>query len=296
MATLFATRDQAAAAPGNLSASLLGLRAERTDIFFENITPDLVRIDLRVTNEGDQPSPPTEVEMQSAPLGAFLTWQPLLSVAVPALMPRQSTVVTSTAWVPRPTPLGPPTAVTPARLLAAVEQVAEPEAAEPAVEAPQQRRRRSPPVVANDPLALLGRGGVHWAGNIDILMRNKAVERHMAKALRVYPGKTNAAMFFVGDRNNAYRFELKGEAQEWEAELLNMTSRPNLKGKGAPSAPLGEWLELPGRSAFYLVMRPPLAAERGAVSVQVTRQSDGAEAVVEFTLDCTALGTGCYTI
>src|SRR5262249_57495257 len=102
MSTLSATRERTASAPFEVPASLLGLRADRADISFENITPDLVRIDVRVTNEGRLPSPATEVYLESAPLGAFLDWQPLRALAVPALMPGQSTVISGTAWIPRP--------------------------------------------------------------------------------------------------------------------------------------------------------------------------------------------------
>jgi hypothetical protein len=41
-------------------------------------------------------------------------------------------------------------------------------------------------------------------------MPPRAVERHLAQALRIYPGKTNAAMFFVGNRKDGYRFDLTG--------------------------------------------------------------------------------------
>ena len=49
-------------------------------------------------------------------------------------------------------------------------------------------------------------------------------------------------------------------------------------------------------SALGLRVRPPADAERGSVSVHVTRQSDGKEAVVEFSLDSRAAGAGCYTV
>jgi hypothetical protein len=305
MSTLSATRGQAASAPVEVPVSLLGLRADRTDISFENLTPDLVRIDVRVTNEGSLPSPATEVYVESAPLGAFLGWQPLRALAVPALPPGQSTVISGTAWVSRPAaPLGNPRSVTPAQLQAAVaappaaEATPEPETAPAAPAAPKRRPRvlRSPPVVAADPLAVLGRGSVYWAGNIDVLMRNKPVERHLARALRIYPGKTNAAMFFVGDRHDGYRFGLTGLVGEWQAELLDMTRRPSLYPQGAPGVIQGQWLELRGRSVFYLLLRPPHGAERGEVQVHVTRQSDGMEAVVEFGLDSRAAGAGCYTV
>jgi hypothetical protein len=39
-----------------------------------------------------------------------------------------------------------------------------------------------------------------------------------------------------------------------------------------------------------------VGAEKGSVSIHVTRQSDGMEAIVEFSLDSKAAGAGCYKI
>jgi hypothetical protein len=149
--------------------------------------------------------------------------------------------------------------------------------------------------VTADAYALTGRQGVHWAGNIDILMRGKAAERHMARALRVYAGQTNAAMFFIGDRTDGYKFELSGEVEAWQAQLVDMTRRPSLKPSGAPEVAVSEFREFT-RGTFYLLMHPPKDAERGDIAIHVTRQSDGKEAVVEFSLDCRAAGAGCYKI
>jgi hypothetical protein len=85
-------------------------------------------------------------------------------------------------------------------------------------------------------------------------------------------------------------------AEEWQAELLDMTRRPSLSPLGASGVILGEWLELHARSTFYVLLRPPRSAERGEVQVHVTRQSDGMEAIVEFSLDSRAAGAGCYTV
>ena len=79
-------------------ASAAGLRADRTDISFRNVTPDLVQVEVRVTNDGSLWSPATEVALRSAQLGAFLPWAPLMTLSVPALPPRASAVATGTAW------------------------------------------------------------------------------------------------------------------------------------------------------------------------------------------------------
>jgi hypothetical protein len=303
--TSFQSRDQTAPTASEGVASAAGLRADRTDISFRNITPEIVRVDVRVTNDGSLWSPPVEVAVQSAPLGAFLTWHPLLTLAVPALAPRTSAVVSGTAWVPQPAPVAPPAEVwsMPAHLLREFAETAAREAREELErearkEAEREARhllRRPVPVVAANPLALLGRAGTHWLGNIDILMRGKAAERHMAQSLRVYPGKTNAAIFFVGDRTDGYKFELRGDAEDWRAELVDMTRSASLCPEQATGVPTSEFREFT-RGTFYLLLHPPKDAERGDVSVYVTRQSDGKEAVVEFSLDSRAKGAGCYTV
>ena len=278
------------------AASAAGLRADRTDISFQNVTPDVVRVDVRVSNDGSLWSPPTEVALQSAPLGAFLAWQPLLTLAVPALAPRSSAVVSGTAWVPQPPATKPEEcwSMPPHLLQEFAERVAQ-EAREEAERLARRSVRRAPPVVAADPFAVVGRNGTHWAGNVDILMRGKQAERHLARALRVYPGKTNAAMFFVGDRADGYKFELSGDVEDWRCELLDMSRNPSMKPTGATPIHTSEYREFT-RGTFYLLMHPPKDAERGDVAIHVTRQSDGKEAVVEFSLDRRAKGPGCYTV
>src|SRR3954454_25185601 len=98
MATRVLPSGQNGPAGYQVAASAAGLRADRTDISFQNITPDLVRVDVHVTNDCDAWSPPTEVLVQSAPLGAFLAWQPLLTLSVPSLAPRTATVISGSAW------------------------------------------------------------------------------------------------------------------------------------------------------------------------------------------------------
>ena len=297
MATLFRSQTDTGLGLYEGAASAAGLRADRTDISFQNVTPDLVRVDVSVTNDGDLWSPPTEVALQSAPLGAFLTWQPLLTLAVPPLAPHTSAVVSGSAWVPQPAPVAKPEECwsMPPHLLQEFVETAAREAREEAEREARRLLRRPAPVVAADPLALLGRNGYHWAGNIDVLMRGKAAERHLAQALRVYPGKTNAAMFFVGDRNDGYKFELSGDVEDWQAELVDMTRSPSMKPGQAPGVPTSEFREFT-RGTFYLLMRVPKGAERGSVSIHVTRQSDAKEAVVEFSLDSRAAGAGCDTV
>src|SRR5206468_241606 len=98
------------------------------------------------------------------------------------------------------------------------------------------------------------------------------------QALRVYPGKTNAAAFFVGDREDGYKFELSGDVEDWQAELVDMTHSRSLRPSKVRTVPTSEFRVF-ARGTFYLMLRPPRGAERGAVSIYVTRQSDDKEAI-----------------
>src|SRR5207247_993575 len=75
------------------------------------------------------------------------------------------------------------------------------------------------PALPADLLDLVGRNNPHWAGNLNIFLGGRPVERHLAQALRVYPGRTNLAMFVVGSGNDAYAFQLKGTGADWDTAL-----------------------------------------------------------------------------
>jgi hypothetical protein len=66
----------------------------------------------------------------------------------------------------------------------------------------------------------------------------------------------------------------------------------------ASSAPLAErqWVEAAGPMMIMLAVRPPMICEEGSLKVQVTRRSSQKTAVVEFNLDPTAQGPGCYSV
>src|SRR5262245_37259062 len=102
MATNFQWSPQTGPTLYQEAASAAGLRADRTDIAFQNVTEDLLRVDVTVTNDGSLWSPPTEVALQSAALGAFLPWRPLMTLTVPPIAPRTSAVISGTAWIAQP--------------------------------------------------------------------------------------------------------------------------------------------------------------------------------------------------
>src|SRR5260370_27306900 len=82
------------------------LRVERTDISFHDLAGDSVRIQVTVHNAGAHRSPQTRMKIESAPLGAFVPWQPLTRLLVPALEPGESRQLSAEVARSHPTPLG----------------------------------------------------------------------------------------------------------------------------------------------------------------------------------------------
>ena len=138
----------------------------------------------------------------------------------------------------------------------------------------------------------------HWAGNINVMVGKTDVERHLAQALRVYPGRLNMAWFVVGaGGSDAYAFRMHGLGTGWDAKLFDMTSRENL-AVTTGNAPVAEeeWIVTHGSRVMLLAMQVPPKCVAGTVEVHVTQRSTGGEAVVEFSLDPRAAGRGCYTV
>jgi len=274
----------------------------RRDIWFENVAAERIRVEITVHNAGDEASEPTDLALQAAPLGAFVPWRPLTVLPVPAIGGGESVTVSTEVEAPQPEPLGSFDRVPPSRLLTAV--------------SPQDRPKNRPTgtgmmrtlrswlgrkdvagTLPPSPFELLGRPGTHWAGNLNVFIGNRAVERHMARALRIYAGRTNVAAFIVGEKQDAYRFRLSGNAAHWQARLYDATSRDSLV-IGAADRPVREsaWISLHGHGMMLLALCPPEDCSQGEVNVHVTQRSSGQEAIVEFSLDPSAAGPGCYTV
>jgi hypothetical protein len=288
-----------------------GLRVERTDISFHDLDADRVRIQVRVHNAGPYGSPPTPMRIESAPLGAFVPWRPLTRLLVPALEPGESTTLSAEVKRPHPVAVGDFNRVPPKRLLTAVNSPDEPAQAPGPGLVALLNLLRGPTArssgrdvagkasLAPDLWDLVGRSQPYWAGNLNVFIGVHAVERHLAKALRVYPGRTNLAMFMVGDpgRRDAYAFELVGLASDWEACLHDVRNHRGLLVNPS-DAPIAEtkWVEADGGLIVVLATRPPADCPSGTLEVHVTRRSCGKTAIVEFDLDPTAQGTGCYSV
>jgi hypothetical protein len=223
------------------------LSVERTDISFQDVAGDKVRIQVTVRNTGTRSSRPMPMRLESAPLGAFVPWRPLAQLMVPVLEPGESREMSIEVDRPRPTPLGDFDRVPPKKLLTAVNSADESSDEPPAPRANAgltnwinlMRRRQKvasgkapsrTSVLAPDLWDLAGRGQPYWAGNINVFIGRKAVERHRAQALRIYPGRTNMAMFMVGGRGgrDGFSFGLAGLNGEWKTKLYEATNNRDL--------------------------------------------------------------------
>ncbi len=315
-----------------------GLAVSRSDIEFFNVGADTVAIEIRVTNRSARPSPPAVAVMSAAPLGALVPWQPLVTLPVPILKPGEDRILRTRAIAIQPEPLGSPDSVPPRRLLSAL-GLAGDSPGEPSREgeggsarlsgrqvtrailralglpgdspgdAPRQKERRTAATPSGrgagsaqlpaDLMQLLLQETPHWAGNINVHIGNTDVERHLGRALRVYPGRMNLAWFFVGGPGrDAYAFRLNGLGKTWDAKLFDMTSRESLVLNAENTREIGtdEWIPTEGSRTMLLAMRPPKDCSAGIVEVAVTQQSSGRKAVVEFSLDPAAAGRGCYVV
>jgi hypothetical protein len=285
---------------------------ERRDISFYDVGTDRVRIDVTVRNESGRQSGPTVLVLQAAPLGAFLPWQPLTTLAVPALEPGESIELSTDVSRPRPTPLGDFANVPPRKLLTAVSPGDHP--SRPAASRTGTvlrsllgvRPRRSEgladadktPQLPPDLFELLGRSNPHWAGNINVFVGRKAVERHQAQALRVYPGRTNLAFFFVGTGRDGYAFHLNGGGAAWNAALYDQTSDQSvlIDRESDSAVRQSEWVQTSRPLWMILGIWPPEGCQQRSLEVHVTQRSTGETAIVEFSLDPTAAGPGCYVV
>jgi len=286
-----------------------------SDIRFHDLSADVVEIRVTIRNQGERRSDPTMVRVESAPFGVFVPWRPLATLPVPALEPGESRELSIQTARPHPTPLGSFDGVPPLSVLTALS--ASPSDPAPPPPPPSGitgllelfRRQKTSyragkkkvvpdPSLPPDLWELVGREQPHWAGNINVFIGTRAVERHFAKALRIYSGRTNLAMFVVGatGQRDGYAFEILGLAPDWEAALHDVTGATTLVvGPSVARVQERHWVETnAGQMIVILAVRPPVVCEDGHLQVQVTRRSCQKKAVVEFGLDPTTQGAGCY--
>jgi len=287
------------------------LRVDRTDIVFHDLAGDRVRVQVTIHNAGELPSRPEVMRIESAPFGAFVTWRPLAQWVVPALEPGESRELSTEVPRLRPIPLGDFNRVPPRKLLTALSASDQPLRPNTGIQAlldllrnggatrSRGARSATDPALAPDLWDLLGQSQPHWAGNINVFVGRRTVERHLAKALRVYPGRTNLAMLVVGDsrRHDAFTFELAGLDAAWKAALYDMTNGKSLViGPSAARIEETRWVESNGGLMVMLATQPPSNSSAGNLEVHVTRRADQRTAIVEFDLNPVAQGPGCYSL
>jgi hypothetical protein len=277
-----------------LNRSLITL--DRSDIVFFNVAPHRVRIQITLRNRGEEWSAPTQAVVSAAPLGAFVRWQPLATLQVPALPPRgRVTLVLDATALPSTGRRGP---VGPGKLGIATD-AQEPRRPRPGVGALWQAllsrfgsrvaaAGAAAPWLPADPNDMSDLERIHWAGNLNVFVGNVSVERHQAMQVRVIPGRTNFATFVVGDSPDEYAFDIAG-AGDWPVELLAYDPQPE-------PIQLGTWVEFPDTRMLHLLLEPPLGCGAGHLDVHVRQRSTGREAVVEFGFDPHAVGPGCYKV
>jgi len=147
---------------------------------------------------------------------------------------------------------------------------------------------------------------VHWVGNINVLIGNVDVERHVARAFRIYPGRANRGVFFLGDKaGESYSFGMKGSGEAWPTKLIRIGCSQNYLGFGQFAGGLdcpgkqiqpGDWLRLDPVGLIGVEICPPEDATEGGLDIEVCRKSDNRKAVVEFDFSETALGSGCHVV
>ena len=271
----------------DLTAALdeFAVALEGIDIAFANAVRDQLNMEITL-HGGPQPSSPGVALIQAAPLGAFVPWTPLAFLPVPALEAGETHVLRLQAASPQPRTLGDPAKIPPHRLLTALGAEDEPKGP-PAATAP----------LPNDIFALLGHDNPHWAGNLNVFVNNQAVERHMAQALRIYPGRRNLAIFVVGSGPDAYAFSLEGSGTAWNAGLHDLTGNSRISPPEPQCLiPLERWIPMNGMHVVMLSIRPPHGCGEGEVEVHVRQRSTGKKAVVEFTMDERGVGPGCFVV
>ena len=288
-------------------AATARLELDRHDISFQCRQTGRVAIEVTFLNRRELPTASTLVQIQSAPLGAFVDWRPLAEVFVPEIPPGGCRRIGFAVDRPRVKTLGDPAKIPPARLLTAL-GMGEPEPSRDRQLLNGSRSPSSQPTIgfqtaslASDLFELLGHGNPHWAGNLNVFVGGRAVERHLAKALRIYPGRVNIACFMVGSTHDAYAFKLHGGGEGWDCALYNpaATRRASSVLASVQNEAMVEqdkWIEIDRQAFILLAIRPPAKCRTGNVEVHVTQQSSGNTAIVEFNLDPNAAGPGCFTV
>lgn len=160
---------------------------------------------------------------------------------------------------------------------------------------------------AMDPSRAAGRGNKHWAGNINVHLSGRAVERHQAQGLRICPGMENWAILNLGSRKGEeYLLTFRGTGAEWDARVFHL---PNAREEYSAAREmqggrehLGEGIEsgglfvTPMGSAWMAAMvSPPEGATEGKLDIDIHELSSGRSTTVEFQMMAGSMGGGFFT-
>lgn len=264
------------------------LAIDRQGIAFHDIFPGVVQVELTIRNLASTASRQATGLVQCAPLGVFLPWRNLRPITVPPIAPGGSAIVRIPARRPVATQLLTRDQVTVPTLLQAL-GLAPPH--DPQGRAVATGDAGDLPTGIQD---LFGSPSRHWAGNLNVFIGREPTERHMAQALRIYPGRQNLAAFIVGEKHDQYQFEMEGQALAWDASLWIAGHVHGMHP--LEKMPLGATQAMAPLSVVFLSVVPPTLAETGEVIVHVKQLSTGQTACVEFTLDPCAPGAGCFKV
>ncbi len=243
------------------------LTVSREDIEFWDVDAQTVRLRVLVHNRGGQVSDVTRLSVGAAPLGAFLEPRPMGQIGVPPIPPGRNRVVT--ADFPR-------------------DDLPEVDLA-PAARNPYPRWAASLKEV-------LGRFFPYrvqkpefskpcWVGGFHVQVEEAQAQRHCALAAELLPGRRNIIQFEIGTGTvGRYRVRFLGKAaQRWKLQLLCR----------------GEAVELDhpcpfGDGHLTLQIEPPEYETTGHLAVEVTQESTGQVALVEFGFGVNAIAPGTF--
>ena len=261
------------------------LRINREDISFETLPGRVVLLSVTVHNDSDKPSEPSTMRVNAAPLGVFLPSREVGKVAVGKIPPRGKRVVKSAYAAPMS------------------EGVSEREREkERGLRKASIRLLKSLGIqLPNEDLevlpleSLMSRlmagvlkvawglpDGCCWAGNFDVHVQGASAERHCQGPVQLLAGKPNGAAFRVGDgKEDRYRFQFLHdcETRNWEFELIKLTT--------------GDWHPMTQTWVSFSI-KPPEGTTQGCAAVEVTRESTGKSAMVEFGFGTDTIPPGCY--
>jgi len=222
----------------------------------------LVTIWVELSNEGDRPTEPECLVIETGPLGAFAPWRPLAFVPVDSMAPGERRLVsTRVARVVLPT-------------LPALPEFSLPEFSLP--EFSGARALQGGGSGWLPPSDRIDASSSEWAGNLNVWFETapeSAVEVHRALHLRVRATTAAAVGVYVPRDLEGFEMRVECLGAGWAAEVRF----------------LHETMAL-------LRVRAPVAGRRAAVNLIVTRRSDGRSVPVEFafeSIEGPTEGIGC---